>query len=227
VVEGMAEACRLLEVPVTGGNVSFYNETSSQAIFPTPCIGMVGLLEDLSHHRTQWFQEEGDLIFLLGENQEEMGGSEFLKVAHALECGRPPQLDLCREKAVQNACLQAIRKGILKSAHDCSDGGLAIALAEACITHPQRNWGIEVELKDDLRADALLFGESQSRIVVSLPEARIEHLMEIACQFGVKATLLGRVKGDRFRIKGWSFSLDMDPNQIRQAYDRALISYFR
>ncbi len=227
VVEGMAEACRLLEVPVTGGNVSFYNETSSQAIFPTPCIGMMGLLEDMSHHRTQWFQEEGDLIFLLGENQEEMGGSEFLKVAHALECGRPPQLDLCREKAVQNACLEAIRKGILKSAHDCSDGGLAVALAEACITHPQRNWGIEVELKDDLRADALLFGESQSRIVVSLPEARIEHLMEIACQFGVKATLLGRVKGDRFRIKGWSFSLDMDPNQMRQAYDRALISYFR
>ena len=226
VVEGMAEACRLLEVPVTGGNVSFYNETSGQAIFPTPCVGMVGLLEDLSFHETQWFKEEGDLIFLLGENREELGGSEYLKVAHGLEEGRPPHLDLCREKAVQNACLEAIRLGIVRSAHDCSDGGLAIALAESCITHPEREWGIEVELKEDMRSDALLFGESQSRIIISLPEARIEHLMEIACQFGIKATLLGRVKGDRFQIRGWKFALDVDPQKMRDSYDGAISSYF-
>ncbi|MDH7499760.1 MAG: phosphoribosylformylglycinamidine synthase subunit PurL, partial [candidate division NC10 bacterium] len=226
VVEGMAEACRLLEVPVTGGNVSFYNETSGQAIYPTPIVGMVGLLEDISLHQTQWFKEEGDLIFLLGENREELGGSEYLKVAHGLEGGSPPQLDLCRERAVQAACLEAIRSRVAKSAHDCSDGGLAVALAEACITHPAREWGIEIEMKEDMRPDALLFGESQSRIVISLPEARIEHLMEIACQFGVKASLLGRVRGDRFRIKGWKFSLDLDPKRMRKCYEEAIPSYF-
>ncbi len=226
-VEGMAEACRLLEVPVTGGNVSFYNETSSQPIFPTPIVGMVGLLEDISLHQTQWFKEEGDLIFLLGENREELGGSEYLKVAHGFEGGRPPHLDLCRERSVQDACLEAIRLGMVKSAHDCSDGGLAIALAESCISHPEREWGIEVELKEDMRPDALLFGESQSRIIISLPEARIEHLMEIACRFGIKATLLGRVKGDRFRIKGWKFSLDVDLKKMRETYQGSLSSYFR
>jgi len=226
VVEGMAEACRLLEVPVTGGNVSFYNETSGQAIYPTPIVGMVGLLEDISWHRAQWFKEEGDLIFLLGENREELGGSEYLKVAHGFEGGSPPHLDLCRERAVQAACREAIRLGIAKSAHDCSDGGLAISLAEACITDPEREWGIEVEMKEDMRPDALLFGESQSRIIISLPEARIEHLMEIACQFGVKASLLGRVTGDRFRIKGWNFSLDMDPKKMRRFYEEAIPSYF-
>jgi phosphoribosylformylglycinamidine synthase len=226
VVEGMAEACRLLEVPVTGGNVSFYNETSGQAIFPTAVVGMVGLLEDISHHRTQWFREEGDLIFLLGENTEELGGSEYLKVAHGFEGGRPPHLDLCRERAVQAGCLEAIRLGIATSAHDCSDGGLAVALAEVCISHPEREWGVEVELKEDVRADALLFGESQSRILISLPEARIEHLMEIACRFGIKATLLGRVTNDRFRIKGWGFSLNMDPQKMRGAYEEAIPSYF-
>jgi phosphoribosylformylglycinamidine synthase len=143
-----------------------------------------------------------------------------------LEEGRPPHLDLCREKAVQNACLEAIRLGIVRSAHDCSDGGLAIALAESCITHPEREWGIEVELKEDMRSDALLFGESQSRIIISLPEARIEHLMEIACQFGIKATLLGRVKGDRFQIRGWKFALDVDPQKMRDSYDGAISSYF-
>jgi phosphoribosylformylglycinamidine synthase subunit PurL len=226
-VEGMAEACRLLEVPVTGGNVSFYNETSGQPIFPTPIVGMVGLLEDISLHQTQWFKEEDDLIFLLGENQEELGGSECLKVAHGFEGGRPPHLDLCRERSVQDACLEAIRLGMVKSAHDCSDGGLAIALAESCITHPEREWGIEVELKEDMRPDALLFGESQSRIIISLPEARIEHLMEIACRFGIKATLLGRVKRDRFRIKGWKFSLDVDLKKMRETYQGSLSSYFR
>jgi phosphoribosylformylglycinamidine synthase len=226
-VEGMAEACRLLEIPVTGGNVSFYNETSGQPIFPTPIVGMVGLLEDVSLRQTQWFKEAGDLIFLLGENREELGGSEYLKVAHGFEGGRPPDLDLCRERAVQDACLEAIRLGMVKSAHDCSDGGLGIALAECCITHPEREWGIEVELKEDMRPDALLFGESQSRIIISLPEGRIEHLMEIACRFGIKANLLGRVKGDRFRIKGWKFSLDADLQKMREAYEGSLPSYFR
>ena len=226
-VEGMAEACRYLEVPVTGGNVSFYNETSGQAIFPTPCVGMVGLLEDISLHQSQWFKEEGDLVFLLGENREELGGSEYLALLHGFEGGRPPQLDLCKERAVQGACLEAIRLGIVRSAHDCSDGGLAIALAESCITHPERSWGIEVELKEDMRADALLFGESQSRILISLSESRIEHLMEVACHHGIKTSLLGRVKGDRFRIKGWNFSLNVDPQRMRDAYKEALPSYFR
>jgi phosphoribosylformylglycinamidine synthase II len=227
VVDGMAEACRMLDLPVTGGNVSFYNETSGQAIYPTPIVAAVGILEDIACCQTQWFKQEGDLVFLLGENLSELGGSEYLKVVHGLEAGRPPFPDLWREKSVQDACREAIRRGIVKSAHDCSEGGLAVALAEACITHPLREWGIEAELKDDMRPDALLFGESQARIIVSLSESKADDLREVACRFGIKATLLGRVAADRFRLKGWGFALDLDPKAMRSAYEEAIPSFFR
>ncbi|MEK7842353.1 MAG: AIR synthase-related protein, partial [Deltaproteobacteria bacterium] len=123
-VLGISEACKKFGIPVIGGNVSLYNETSGNSIYPTATIGMVGLIEDISLHASQWFKSEGDVVVLLGETKEELGGSEYLKVIHKLDKGRPPHLDLDFEARVQEACLSAIQSGIIKSAHDCSEGGL-------------------------------------------------------------------------------------------------------
>jgi len=170
-VRGMAAACRILQTPVTGGNVSFYNETMGKAVFPTPIVGMLGILAHISHATTQTWKETGDVVVLLGETREELGGSEYLKVCHGMVQGRPPTVDLELERRVQGCCLEAIRAGLVRSAHDCSDGGLAVTLAEGCVSNPDKPIGVDVNLADSLRPDALLFGESQSRILLSLREA--------------------------------------------------------
>jgi len=226
VVRGMATACRALGTPVTGGNVSFYNETLGKAVFPTPVVGMLGLMEDVNHATTQWFKEEGDLIVLLGETHEELGGSEYLRLCHGLEWGRPPSLDLEREKAVQAACLDAIQAGFVRSAHDCSEGGLAVALAESCISGPGKGLGLEVGLQDGLRPDALLFGESQSRIILSLREADLQDLGEIVEKHRVPMKVLGRVQGSRFRVHGKSFEVDLGLEEMERAWRNALARYF-
>ena len=136
-VDGIAAACEALGIPVTGGNVSFYNETLGRAILPTPVIGVVGLLEDAERRTTQWFKEEGDVVVLLGEPGGQLGGSEYLQTVHGRLGGVPAPLDLERERAVQAACLAAIEAGFVRSAHDCAEGGLAVALAECCVTGPQ------------------------------------------------------------------------------------------
>ncbi|MBI3988534.1 MAG: phosphoribosylformylglycinamidine synthase subunit PurL [candidate division NC10 bacterium] len=225
-VKGMAEACQALGTPVTGGNVSFYNETSGEAIFPTPIVGMLGVLEDISHATTQGFQKEGDLVVLLGETREELGGSEYLKVIHGLERGMPPLLDLGLEQRVQTACLEAIRSGLIASAHDCSDGGLAVALADSCISGVEGLLGIEVELQRGIRPDALLFGESQSRIVLSLREEALPALRRIADGHGVPLHVLGRVRGSRFLLQGSGFIIDLPVEAVRKAWQEALPTFF-
>lgn len=215
-IEGLKAVCTTLEIPITGGNVSFYNETNGRAIYPTPIIGMLGLIEDVRHITGQSFKDPGDLIILLGENKGEISGSEYLKVIHQQVAGEGLSLDLAREKALQQVCLTAICSGIIKSAHDTSQGGLAICLAECCLTGREVGEkgkkrrsegvkkGISIRLKDPLRWDYLLFGEDQARIVVSLHPSDLEKLREMAEGFNVPFTVLGEVTDhENFQINDW------------------------
>jgi len=205
-IKGISEACRALETPVISGNVSLYNESKGEAIYPTPVIGMVGIIEDCDYICSMEFKNSGDLIVLLGENKEELGGSEYLKVIHNLEKGIPPQIDLLRERAVQNVCRKAIKKNLLSSAHDCSDGGLAIALAESCIKGKR---GARIKIEDKMRSDALLFGESQSRIVTSVNPKNLSLLQDIADKYLVPLLTLGSVEGKSLNINRL-ISLEVD-----------------
>ncbi len=191
-VLGISEACLALGTPVIGGNVSFYNETDAGGIFPTPIIGMAGLFKDMDHITTQGFKDEGDVIILLGENAEEIGGSEYLAAVHGLERGNVPVLDLDKEKKVQNCCLKLIRAGKVKSAHDCSEGGIAVTLAESCITGGK---GAEVSFSGCQRRDFLLFGETQSRILITVHKDALQGVKEIIRESGVPYEILGQVKG--------------------------------
>ncbi|HEY3302234.1 MAG TPA: phosphoribosylformylglycinamidine synthase subunit PurL [Candidatus Binatia bacterium] len=201
VIEGMRAACAALGVPVVSGNVSFYNETDGVPIYPTPTIAMVGLLPRVERHVTPWFKTVGDVIVLLGRTREELGGSEYLKIVHGLVKGTPPWIDLRLERAVQQACINAIEKGIVRSAHDVSDGGLAVALAECSISGPDKPLGARIELREMMRGDALLFGESQSRIVVSVREKDLARLRQIAAEEGAPMQVLGEVGGSRLSIQ--------------------------
>lgn len=216
-VLGMSEACKKFGIPVISGNVSLYNETSGVSIYPTPTVGMVGLLEDVNLHTTQWFKTEGDIIILLGETKDELGGSEYLKIIHKLDKGKPPHLNLDMEARVQEVCLNAIHDGIIKSAHDCSEGGLAVALAECCMSSKNMAVGAEITLPaHTMRRDALLFGESQSRIVVSLAEEDVSKFMSIvASQHNVPAIVIGKVGGDRLKINGF---IDMLVDELKTAW---------
>lgn len=199
-VAGIGEACRTLGTPVTGGNVSFYNENPKGAVFPTPTIGMLGVLDHVDHATTAWFNNAGDAIVVLGEDGEEIGGSEYLSAIHGKTAGDCPALDLQREMAVQQACLAAIQAGIVHSAHDIADGGLAVALAESCIMNREQPIGAQVELAGYRRADFALFGESQSRIMLSLDKRDMQQLIEICEQNDVAIKMIGTVGGDRLRI---------------------------
>ncbi|MBI3752664.1 MAG: phosphoribosylformylglycinamidine synthase subunit PurL, partial [Deltaproteobacteria bacterium] len=191
-VLGMSEACKKFGIPVISGNVSLYNETSGVSIYPTPTVGMVGLMEDISRHATQWFKTEGDIIVLLGETKDELGGSEYLKIIHKLDKGKPPHLNLDMEARAQEVCLNAIHDGIIKSAHDLSEGGLAVALAECCMSSKNTAVGAEITLPaHTMRRDALLFGESQSRIIVSLAQEGVSKIMSIAENHSVPAIVIG------------------------------------
>jgi phosphoribosylformylglycinamidine synthase len=200
-VEGMKDACEALNVPIVSGNVSLYNETNGLSIYPTPMIGMVGLIDQVDRAVTQWFKHAGDAIILLGTTKEDLGGTEYLKVMHHREQGSPPLLNLDREKAVQACTLHLIRSGLIQSAHDCSDGGLAVALAESCVSGPDQKLGAVVQLQvDRLRRDALLFGESQSRVILSARPDQAEQVLETAREMGVHAAKLGEVGDDRLVI---------------------------
>lgn len=179
-VDGMAEACRVLDTPVIGGNVSLYNENASGAIYPTPVVGMVGLIEDTDHITTQAFKQEGDAVLLLGVTKAELGGSEFQYAVHGLTEGRPPELDLATERKLLDAVLAAIRSGLVRSAHDLSEGGLAGALAESCISG---SIGANIELSaGGLRQDVALFSESQSRILLTSAPDRAEEPEGCSCR---------------------------------------------
>ncbi|MGI6358917.1 MAG: phosphoribosylformylglycinamidine synthase subunit PurL [Bacillota bacterium] len=196
-VRGMGDACRALDTPVTGGNVSFYNETNGQAVYPTPTVGMIGLLPDIGRRVTQGFKVSGDAIVLLGETLPEIGGSEYLAVVHGLEQGAPPRLDLSLETALQQLLLWQIATLDIHSAHDCAEGGLAVALAESAISG---GLGCRVSLSSHLRPDELLFSESQSRVVVTLPAEQAQALLSAAREAGVPAAELGTVGGEELSI---------------------------
>jgi phosphoribosylformylglycinamidine synthase len=204
-VEGIAEACRALSVPITGGNVSLYNETDGRAIYPTPVIGVVGLLERADRVLDRRFRESGDVIVLLGDGRDELGGSEYLKVVHGLVRGAPPSLDLGRERALQQLLVALASDGLVRSAHDCSDGGLAVTVAECAFG--TNGIGAEISLEGaavsgDARVNdaAALFGESASRVVVSARPDGVTEALQRAASMGVPARVIGETGGNRLRM---------------------------
>lgn len=218
-IAGIGEACRVLETPVTGGNVSFYNESPTAAVYPTPVIGMLGILDDVAYATTASFKQAGDEIALLGTNLEEVGGSEYLKVIHGQVAGDCPALDLQKEKAVQSACLALIHQRLLSSAHDVADGGLAVALAECCILNEERSFGAEITLPKFRRADFALFGESQSLIVISYAPVQRRQIEAICAIHRVPLTVLGKVEGEALQI---SSLLKASLSTLREHYFQAL-----
>lgn len=192
-VQGMSEACSAFETPVTGGNVSLFNETDGQAIYPTPVIGMVGVIDDVSKIMRQPFQKAGDDIVLLGVNTGEIGGSEYLYVTADLVAGVPPSVDLDGERMLQRAVLKMIDQEVLNSAHDCSEGGLASALAECALGNGEEPFGLEASLDEDLRPVVSLFGESHGRIIASCDPAKTDEVLRIAGIHAVPAKRLGTV----------------------------------
>ncbi len=215
VIAGMGEACRALKTPVTGGNVSFYNENPKGAVFPTPTIGMLGVLESIDHATTAWFKNEGDLIVLLGEPSEDVGASEYLAHIHGKTAGDCPALDLEKEIAVQNACLEAIQAGIVQSAHDVSDGGLAVALAECCIMNRENPLGANVQLSEFQRPDFGLFAETQSLIVLSIAPENQSALQELTSKHNVPLSVIGEVGGDSLKI---DHGIDLGLNKMIKPY---------
>ena len=216
VISGITEACIALDVPVVSGNVSFNNENPKGAIYPTPVIGMVGLIDDIKQVTSHDFKDANDLIFLLGENKEELGGSQYLRIVHNLAMGISPQLDLAKEKGVQAAALEMIRSGIVKSAKGCSEGGLAIALAESCISGLK---GAIVNLDDKIRKDALLFGETQSRIIISASSDNKDKIIEIAKKSDVSCSLIGEVKDGSLKINDL---VDINVSDLEKVYKQAI-----
>lgn len=219
VIEGMAQACESFGIPVISGNVSLYNETDDDAVYPTPIVGMLGLLEDVKQHCPAPFQKSGDLVAMIGETADELGASEYLATIHHTVAGNPPDIDLESEVRVQSFVREAIVRGLLHSAHDCSDGGLAVALAESCLLADGADLigfhGICPEDWRELRPDALLFGETQGRIVVSLPVESWELLVELAASQGVPLTMLGTTGGRMFSFSPY---LDVSIPAIADAY---------
>ena len=192
-VAGMGEACTALGTPVTGGNVSFYNESPTGAVFPTPTIGMVGLVEDLDHVVGAGFRNPGESIVLLGEPTDELGASEYLARIHGVTAGAPPRCDLERERALVDTLLEAIGAEFVSSAHDCSEGGLLVAIAESAVMDRERPMGVEVDLSAfaGLPRRAVLFGEAQGRAIVSTPDPA--SVLQIAAERGVPARAIGRI----------------------------------
>jgi phosphoribosylformylglycinamidine synthase len=224
-IEGLAEAANFLGTPVVSGNVSFYNETGGKAIYPTPCVAMVGLIEDLDNHLTQWFKNEGDVIVILGETREEFGGSEYLRQIHGLVCGSPPEMDLQTESSLIKALLKASKTGIIKSLHDLSEGGLAIALAESCFT-PFGPVGAKIKINNNrhMREDAILFSESQSRALMSLDRKDFPHLEKICQTYSVPMEIIGEVKGDSLLIEGL---IDINILDAHRAWNNGFENLFK
>jgi phosphoribosylformylglycinamidine synthase II len=220
-VRGLADACRHFNAPVTGGNCSLYNQNPSGPIDPTPTVAVVGLIEKPEHVTTQWFKDEGDAILLLGDAVDSadklkgLGGSAYLKLIHGKKTGMPPRLDFEKEKSLHDALRGWIAQGVIKSAHDCSEGGLAVALAESCISQQvaretPRLIGAAIDLSvfnrqqdagGTLRLDALLFGETQSRIVISTTAHNAAKVLGQAKVLGIPAAPIGKVGGTELKIK--------------------------
>ena len=214
-IEGMGEACRFFNTPVTGGNVSFYNESPDTAVYPTPTIGMVGLIEDLKHVTTSFFKDKDDLIYVLGDDKEELGGSEYLKVIHNKVAGDSPQLNLETEKKLHKVLLSLIKTGLIKSAHDISEGGIVCALAECCIIDEENLIGADITIPIKSRQDFSFFSESQSRIIVSIsPDHKTEFEEKLNSQ-NQKFYLLGKTGGLKLKINN---VINVDVNTLSDLY---------
>ena len=208
-VEGMAEACRAFGTPVIGGNVSLYNESPVGVVDPTPTVAMVGLIDEEAHITTQFFKNLGDTIILVGKIGDELGGSHFLKVCHGRKEGSPPRLNLQEEMAVQEVTRELIRSGLINSAHDCSEGGLAVALAECCFK-PDELLGAEIDLRavDGINGSSgpggtitALFNESQSRFIISCSPQKAEQILSTLKEKNVSHAQLGQVAPTTLRIR--------------------------
>jgi phosphoribosylformylglycinamidine synthase len=229
-VEGMSAACRALNIPITGGNVSLYNETDGRGVLPTPVLGVVGLVNDAERVVRRPFRREGDVVVLLGKSRAELGGSEYLQVVHGLLRGVPPVLDLAREAALQELLVAAIGDGLIASAHDCAEGGLAVTLAECCF---DSTFGVEADVPVALGAEgafadvATLFGESATRVVVSVEEAALPQLIERATRAGVPAAAIGRVGGSRITLSiGGRVAVDEPRADLEQIWSSVLEERF-
>ena len=207
-IEGMGEACRFFDTPVTGGNVSFYNESPDTAVYPTPVIGMVGLIEDLKNVTTAQFKNEGDLIYVFGDDKEELGGSEYLKVIHGKVEGNSPAIDLQAEKDLHQTILTLIADGLIESAHDISEGGIICALAECTLIDDENPIGAEVTIPIKTREDFTLFSETQSRIIVTVKPQNKEEFEKKASKLFTPYLQIGKTIKDKFTVnKEYSFEL--------------------
>jgi phosphoribosylformylglycinamidine synthase subunit PurL len=235
VIDGMSEACKAFETPVISGNVSFYNETEGRGILPTPVIGMLGLVEDVRRIVQPGFKGSGDIIALLGTTRDDLSISEYAAAIEGrttremIEKGRAPVLNLEEELAVQKACLNAAEAGLLRSAHDCSDGGLAVALSESCFSTLNRaSVGAEVDLTGTLSVDARLFSETPSRIIVSFEDAALGQMEEITAGAGCAFTILGRAGGTSLRISAdGNEVISLDLSELEAAWRTSLESRLR
>jgi len=225
-VAGLADACEAFSTPVISGNVSFYNETPEHAIYPTPTIGMVGLLPDADKRVTMGFKNEGDIIYVVGNGNPTLGGSEYLSLIHGMEVGSPPALDIDAEKKLQAFLREAIDQGFLQSAHDVSDGGLAVALAECCIAGEH---GAGVTLVDtDAKS---LFGETNALVIVSVAEQDTQRLTQLLAAYGVDAYWCGRVRKESLQVNlriynalqdEYELRLELPVSDLRAAYEGAI-----
>ena len=218
-IAGMGEACRTLGTPVTGGNVIFYNESEKLQVFPTPVIGMLGIIDDITHITPSAFQNEDDRVYLVGETHIEIGGSEYLKRIHKKVAGIPPEIDLNLEKNVQDTVYKAICSGLIASAHDIADGGLLIALAECCIMEEGKSFGIEAAIESGLRPDILYFSESQSRFIVSVKLQAEEKFEALFKRAALPVQKIGIVGGNRFAVNS---HIDITTAELKEIYFNTL-----
>ena len=226
-IQGIAEACRNFNIPVTGGNVSFYNDTEGVSIYPTPVLGIVGVVRDVSKISSPGFKNKGDAIFLLGKNRDEMGGSEYLKFIWDKEKGSPPGIDLEEEKKVHELCIEAIEKGLILSAHDISEGGLAVCIAESAFLGDELI-GCTLHLKDQIRSDSLLFGESQSRIIVTAKPGDMDSLKNLAQVHEVPIEKIGNTGGNEITIyHNGKKIIDLPVQKSYRVWKRAIPDQFK
>lgn len=221
-LRGMGDACKKYETPVTGGNVSFYNQSREYAVFPTPTIGVIGLIEDVDKVTSSFFKNENDIIILIGkQNSNEIGGSEYLNQIHNLVQGDTPDLDLNYEHNLHKVTLKLINDKLINSAHDVSDGGIAAALAECCIMNEDKQLGCEINLNYNHRIDFELFGETQSRIIISASNNNIEQIKQICETNSIDINVIGKVKGEKLKINN---DIDLKLSDVYNAYYNSLHS---
>ena len=215
-IRGMTEACNVLGVPVISGNVSFYNETDGRSIYPTPTVGMVGVIPTLGNLPEPWFRRAGDRVVLLGEDRSEFGGGAYLRLLYDVEQGRPPEVNLDAELRLARLLRGLIAKGLIRTAHDLSEGGLAIALAEACFGH-----GLGAVLEVPLEG-ADLFSETQARAVVACQPSALDRVLRAAEEAGVPAREIGEVGGGDLVVKAGGGTLAAPVADLREVWTTAL-----